>query len=425
MLLQNLFIVVWGVPASQDPTFDGAVIAPFDDFVINYVVHKLGYAQLCFAVLVAMAYVGKNLSPVCEAAVEQRRMEMVSRSGGLGKLGGGGELSPADLFSAQLRAVLGHVMFIYHVLYVVVSSFLLPLQSFIFSLSPSLLLLYVVRLGTHTTFCYYFLQLRLLLLLLLRLLLLLIHSRYVYFSVMACSDIFYACFCFIFIVGEMDMSKDLINAILDNGMDLLSIFAMGMALVYMYTMITVWRFQDQFSFDPGTIPPYGALLTTLVAALDYGFRSAPVWYDDYGSRPHWTQTLGSAAFSLSYNILVVLMFSTVLSSIVIAAFTNLRAKETIVFTANANECFVCGHTRDELEGRGHDYGNHIGKEHSLWSYILFFAYLDGKDPSRQTAMEREIYSKVNNKNREGLRDPDVSFFPIKEKYKVLERNELD
>ena len=45
-----------------------------------------------------------------------------------------------------------------------------------------------------------------------------------------------------------------------------------------------------------------------------------------------------------------------------------------------SECFVCGFTREAYDdfGGGHHFDDHK-KEHDVWNYLLFLAYILNKD----------------------------------------------
>ena len=54
-------------------------------------------------------------------------------------------------------------------------------------------------------------------------------------------------------------------------------------------------------------------------------------------------------FDFLYHISVVLIFSAVVSGIIIDAFAELRAKNNVILDENANTCFICDIDREDFE----------------------------------------------------------------------------
>ena len=73
------------------------------------------------------------------------------------------------------------------------------------------------------------------------------------------------------------------------------------------------------------------------------------------------------------------------------------------------KCFICGITREKFEkndeGGGMGFQDHIVKEHYMWNYIYYYAYLKHKDENDYNGNESYIKEKIDIK--------DISWMPIK------------
>ena len=229
-------------------------------------------------------------------------------------------------------------------------------------------------------------------------------------------DHFYISFCVVLIALMSAQFKQLQEAIGDEKKltSLAATFGLGIALIYMYASMGLMFFQDMYEFDPGSVP-FTTVLASVLSHLDYGFRSAPVWKSDFGYDAVSPLAMSVRfLFALSYNFIVILVFTAIISGIVIDAFSVQREKEAIVDHDMLRRCFVCGAERENLEDQEVDFQSHINTTHNMWSFLLYFARLDMINPSRRTTIEREIYLKLNKKEAVlGQEpDPDVTFFPL-------------
>jgi inositol 1,4,5-triphosphate receptor type 1/inositol 1,4,5-triphosphate receptor type 3 len=75
----------------------------------------------------------------------------------------------------------------------------------------------------------------------------------------------------------------------------------------------------------------------------------------------------------------------------------LREKENQKTQDIKEICYICGLSR-EIFDRKSDSGfkTHIKRDHYLWNYLFYLAYLDDKEPTEYTGIETYI-----SKKREG------------------------
>jgi len=120
-----------------------------------------------------------------------------------------------------------------------------------------------------------------------------------------------------------------------------------------------------------------------------------------------------------YFMLVVLILVAIVTGVIIDTFSELRDKGNEEQGRLKGECIMCGLAKDELALRGKKIGGpqggagsfkiHIDEEHSLWSYIGYFMYLEEQNSQQDDTMtthEMDIHKSVFKE------DPDTEFMPI-------------
>lgn len=73
-----------------------------------------------------------------------------------------------------------------------------------------------------------------------------------------------------------------------------------------------------------------------------------------------------------------------------------------------NLCFVCGIERDKLEKLSVGYQGHYKKEHNMWNYVYYYAYLRDKNCTEYTGTESYVADLIQNL--------DLEWLPIKRYY---------
>jgi len=116
-------------------------------------------------------------------------------------------------------------------------------------------------------------------------------------------------------------------------------------------------------------------------------------------------------FNFLYHIIIILVFSAVVSGIIIDAFAELRSDNNRIKDDVLNTCFICNIEREDFEQLNLDFKKHVREEHNLWDYAFFRLYLDKK--------EREDYSGLETYCADLIHKQNITWFPIK-KAKVIE-----
>eukprot|EP00441_Pelagodinium_beii_P041338 CAMPEP_0197644914 /NCGR_PEP_ID=MMETSP1338-20131121/17736_1 /TAXON_ID=43686 ORGANISM="Pelagodinium beii, Strain RCC1491" /NCGR_SAMPLE_ID=MMETSP1338 /ASSEMBLY_ACC=CAM_ASM_000754 /LENGTH=1454 /DNA_ID=CAMNT_0043218391 /DNA_START=9 /DNA_END=4373 /DNA_ORIENTATION=+ len=173
---------------------------------------------------------------------------------------------------------------------------------------------------------------------------------------------------------------------------------LGFCVQYCFLVLGFLTFSKGYGFADMDTSQCTSLMTCLLAHLDYGFRSGPVWED--GPELTWWRF----AFDYLYNLVVILILAAIISGIIIDTFANMRADLQAKNDDQQNNCFVCGINRSQMERKMVKFDHHVFQEHYMWSYARFLMYLKQAKESDLNGPESFVRAKVHVQ--------DYSFYPI-------------
>ena len=110
-------------------------------------------------------------------------------------------------------------------------------------------------------------------------------------------------------------------------------------------------------------------------------------------------------FDLFYYIIVLLIFTAIVSGIIIDSFAELRVKNQEIRDDIHNTCFVCDIDREDFEQLGLNFKAHLQNDHNMWDYMFFKLYLEEKDPTDFTGLETYCWELIQQNK--------ITWFPIK------------
>ena len=212
-------------------------------------------------------------------------------------------------------------------------------------------------------------------------------------------------FCLVDVIPQSRTMRDVVASVTRNAKKLLTTAVLAVFLLYVYASISyyVTDFRDQFSFEDHM--DCSSLGTCFQTFVSYGFLHPPIWNvadgETGGAVP-----LEALPFTLSYNVLINLIMTAVVSGIIIDSFSAMREHVDEVQRDQRDKCFVCGIERDEFEQHGLSFDKHTKEDHNMWDYLFFKLHLAQKDSTEYTGQEQHVHDMIA-QQRWG------SFFPIK------------
>jgi len=213
-----------------------------------------------------------------------------------------------------------------------------------------------------------------------------------------------------------------------NLAQLLNTLALAFILIYIFSVFAYTSpiMQNDYAIldRKPTMLGVESLLLNALFFWDYGFREAPAFTYSFALSnvsaytPNADGALDLTAgelqrgdifvgflFNMLYHIIIVLVFSAVVSGIIIDAFAEMRSQNNEIKSDILNTCFICNIEREDFEQLGLPFKKHIREEHNMWDYAFFRLYLETKDESKYTGLETFC--------AEQIRENKIGWFPIK------------
>jgi len=257
--------------------------------------------------------------------------------------------------------------------------------------------------------------------------------RYVFFMVTASLTLFYSyyfsCVHLLNVAQRVPTMLYVGQVLRKNLRQMLTTLVLVIIVIYNFSVFSyaVPIFRDDQSILDKNANDLGqsSLLLNTFFYWDYGFREGPVFsrsflqnasrvttYDDQSL--NYGYIMLGLLFDFCYHLGVILIFSAVVSGIIIDAFAELRAKNNVIRDENANTCFICDIDREDFEQSNLNFKQHIKEEHNMWDYVFFRFYLEEKNPIDFTGLETYCH--------ELIREQKINWLPIKKAIVIEGRN---
>jgi len=120
------------------------------------------------------------------------------------------------------------------------------------------------------------------------------------------------------------------------------------------------------------------------------------------------------------NIILVIIMLNIVSGIIIDTFGLLREIQEEKTADKEGRCFICGLSKeifDRQADSSYSFTVHTKKEHYMWNYVFFIAYLRDKDSTEYTGIESFVDEKIKN--------IDFSWFPFNRAFALKHNDETE
>lgn len=125
-------------------------------------------------------------------------------------------------------------------------------------------------------------------------------------------------------------------------------------------------------------------------------KIAKILAGDHFQRAYYPDYYIYAFDNVALIVLKFLLFE-ILAGLIIDTFGALRDLDISKNEDLEGSCFVCGLPVEEFERPGcADFETHINKEHYMWNYISYLAYLTEKDKNDLDGVEQHVYQQMAN-----------------------------
>eukprot|EP00760_Papus_ankaliazontas_P034306 PhM_4_TR7112/c0_g1_i1/m.31399 len=209
---------------------------------------------------------------------------------------------------------------------------------------------------------------------------------------------------------------NVVKAVTLKWQDLLSTIALGVVVVYLFSMVIFYYFSDAYfdlqyndALGPGFLCQ--SLAYCFLLNVVYGLRAGG-GIGDLLTRPHWNEMPGmppvAARLLLDFTfwIIMIIIFLNIIFGIILDTFADLRDKKQFCEKDMRTVCFVCGIEAFEFDKLPGGFKLHYHHDHNMWKYFAFYCHIQTKDPTEFTGQEQYVFGKI--------RTADLSFFSTRE-----------
>jgi hypothetical protein len=133
-----------------------------------------------------------------------------------------------------------------------------------------------------------------------------------------------------------------IEAIVSSMDQVFGTMVLGFVLQYVFIAVAFMIFGQGYGFADMDTSGCATLEECLKGHIDYGFRSAPVWGDA-------SLDASRFLFDYLYNLLIILIMASIISGIIIDAFSELQENMNFINDEMSSKCFICSFSQSELE----------------------------------------------------------------------------
>lgn len=144
----------------------------------------------------------------------------------------------------------------------------------------------------------------------------------------------------------------------------------------------------------------GTLLYCFATHLDYGMRFDGGIADRMEKASYTFERsyyLGRFFYEECYFISLVILMLSMISGIIIEAFSKLRNKEQAIDKDKREVCFICGIDKDSCEKKGEKLDEHLEKVHNIWTYVEYILGLKFVDIQETNAINSYVIENLDRK----------------------------
>eukprot|EP00760_Papus_ankaliazontas_P029805 PhM_4_TR4472/c0_g4_i1/m.50959/K04959/ITPR2; inositol 1,4,5-triphosphate receptor type 2 len=203
--------------------------------------------------------------------------------------------------------------------------------------------------------------------------------------------------------------RHIVIAILVNGWQLLMTALLGIATVYIFSIVGFVFFRDDFgSKSDGSsgvdTNNCDTLAECFVFSLGKGVRGGGI--GELLSDREW----GSGTFAFrelydfSFFIVIIVVIMNIIFALIVDTFAELRDARQKIEDDMRNNCFICGIDAYTFDRQGEGFDNHTHLAHNLWHYLYFMHHIKRKPESEYTGQESYVFNKMLRR--------DLTFFPV-------------
>ena len=242
-------------------------------------------------------------------------------------------------------------------------------------------------------------------------------------AIMKRGEIIYA-FILLAIIDLNKTVKGIAISIKEKGSDLVASFLLLVFIVYFYSNVGFFFFNDHFEADiEDDIQDNYCLSLTFcfLTNFDAGIRARGGAADQMvriSFERHTASYISRLFYDISYFLICIIIMIDLTFGIVLGTFSEKSEEERKHDNDKINHCFICHITREIIEKKRENFNIHREQKHNMWNYVEYMIYLKFSDFHELSTYNS--FAKVNLENK------NVCFLPSCqddfEEDKIVEEN---
>ncbi|KAM3129578.1 hypothetical protein pb186bvf_018329 [Paramecium bursaria] len=184
------------------------------------------------------------------------------------------------------------------------------------------------------------------------------------------------------LISREDLLKNVFQAISQNAKQLMFVSLLGVAFIFVFSFATFDSYVDDIYTEDDPKEHCETLISCMITLVTSGVIG--------NSMQQWD--LIKFIYDTLYFVFFALLFTNIVSGIMIDTFAELRDERQKIEDDKKNMCFICGLDRATLEKNGQTFEVHIHNDnlHYLWNYIFYIYCLQNKDSTEYSGLEYAI-----------------------------------
>ena len=222
----------------------------------------------------------------------------------------------------------------------------------------------------------------------------------------------------LFIANINKILGNIFSAMIQNLRQMSLVILFILMISYIYSWISLYFLDDFFNFEVMEYesrhlveePFCKSSIQCFFYVTQYGL-TAGGGVGETLDKVSFKESPGIFVLRFFYDVIffsfVTLILFNIFTGIIVGAFADLRDKTNNDEKDRNNVCYICQLDRDGALRENIDFDLHVKKDHFIWNYLYFLAYLHISDPNNLNSIENYVWKK--------LEEQDNSWIPIKKK----------
>ncbi|ESO83880.1 hypothetical protein LOTGIDRAFT_236387 [Lottia gigantea] len=197
--------------------------------------------------------------------------------------------------------------------------------------------------------------------------------------------------------------KRVIQAVTRNGLSLILVGLLGLAIIYIYALAAFAFFRDVLDSNDGR--QCNTMIECFITVIHHGLSDGMYnTLEGQLSGASFPRTIEVAVYDVTFFIIITTIGLNIIFGIIVDTFSELRDSKWQIDNDMKSNCFICSRENYDFERQALGFSHHVKKEHNQWAYLFFFIYLDETRPNDYSALELYVHKMRCNNS--------LDFFPL-------------